>query len=437
MNSRMLSPATRNRESIASHPDPTGNKPLFPIKPDIRKRRIREWFRRNNIRLDKNEISGSLGDLGTFIPLAVGMVERCGMNLGHVLFFAGAMNVVTGFIFRLPIPVQPMKAIAAVAIAEGMTPRTIMSAGIIAGAVLFILSITGLVESIGRSIPKSAVRGIQLAVGVKLALKGIEMIAGTNVIIGSDSILTAVACFAIAIIAFTRPRIPAAAIIFVGGIALLFISRPGILSHLTFGSQLPHIIFPSFSELVRGGWRGALPQVPLTMLNSAVAVCVLSGDLFPERPLPMTRVSLSVALMNLTSCPFGGMPMCHGSGGLAAQYGFGARTGGSVIFLGVCKMALGVAFGGSLLIVIQHYPASVLGTLLCFSGYKLASVCTDQRSVFGLLVMGTTMIVSLATNMAVGALAGLILAAVLRKRINLQKEIIRPATHNDMAEGTV
>ncbi len=159
---------------------------------------MKAWLSNLNLRFDRNEISGSLGDMGTFLPLVAGMVNRCGMNLGHILFFAGAMNLVTGLTFGIPMPVQPMKAIAAVAITEGMNQSTIIASGIAAGVAILILSATGLINFVYRIVPKPVVRGLQLAIGLKLLIKGVEMIAGTGQLLAPDSVTTALLCLSIA-----------------------------------------------------------------------------------------------------------------------------------------------------------------------------------------------------------------------------------------------
>ncbi len=339
---------------------------------------MKRFFGKYNLRFDRSEISGSLGDLGTFLPLMIGMVNRCGMNLGHILFFAGAMNLVSGLIFGIPMPVQPMKSIAAIAIAEGLDENTILAAGIGAGIVLMILAITGLIDYVSRILPKSIVRGLQLAIGLKLLIKGTTLAVASGIWLGPDSILIAAACFVLILFTLNSKKLPGAILIFSAGIALMLITSPWIFSRLSFGWEWPYLHSLTSANFLTGFWRGTVPQIPLTVLNSVIAVSVLSADLFPERPLNPQKVTLSVALMNLIACPLGGMPMCHGSGGLAAQYRFGARTGGSVVFLGLAKMILAVLFGSSLLIIFTEFPVSILGVLLIFSGLELALVCRDQ-----------------------------------------------------------
>jgi hypothetical protein len=394
---RRLIPADRSETSVAS--DSEFTQPPDELQP--------RW------RVDRQEISGACGDLGTFIPLLVGMVNSCGLQLGPALLLAGVMNVITGLAFGIPMPVQPMKAIAAVAIAEGLNESTILTAGIVTSAVILTLGVTGMIDWLNRAIPKSVVRGLQLAIGFKLLVSGIGMIAGTPPLIGWDSIALGVACAAFVLVVSTSNRIPAALVVFAVGIAALVVGPASDLAGLHFGMtwRLPDL--GGADDWLTGLWRGALPQIPLTTLNSVIAVCALSADLFPRRPASPRKVAVSVALMNLLACPFGAMPLCHGAGGLAGQYRFGARTGASVVMLGAAKMALALILGDCLLAWIAAYPASVLGVLLLFSGLELAGVCRDQTKKSDFLLMILTAGACMAVNTATGFVAGWAVAVLL------------------------
>ncbi|MCH8805913.1 MAG: putative sulfate/molybdate transporter [Planctomycetes bacterium] len=374
----------------------------------------------NGLRFDRAECGGALGDLGTFIPLLVGMVNRCGLQLGPALFCAGLMNVISGLIFRIPMPVQPMKAIAAIAIAEKWEATQIMVAGLGTSVVLLLLALTGLIDWLNRTIPKSVVRGLQLALGLKLLIGGFDLIAMSSIdheslsqrLFGWDGVGMGVLCAGLVLVFYFSKRVPGALLVFGVGLVSLFASQPELLAQTQLGFAW------SWPEMPWGndwsiGLRGAVPQIPLTTLNSVIAVCALSIDLFPKRPARPRRVAISVALMNLVCCPMGAMPMCHGSGGLAAQYRFGARTGGSVVVLGVAKMTLALLFGGSLLIWLQEYPKSVLGVLLLFSGLELALVCRDQTTRMNFFVMLITAGACLALDTAIGFAVGWIVATLL------------------------
>jgi len=309
--------------------------------------------------------------------------------------------------------VKPKKAIATVAIAEGLNESEILCAGIITGVVILLLGVTGLITWLNRAVPKAVVRGLQLALGLKLLSGGFAMIAGANAWIGWDSVATGVLCAAVVLFLYFTKRVPGALVVFAIGIVALLAAQPTLLSQTRLGTSWHLPVLNQGQDWVNGLWRGAIPQIPLTTLNSVIAVCALSGDLFPKRPAHPRRVAISVALMNLVSCPFGSMPICHGAGGLAAQYRFGARTGGSVVMLGVAKIALGLFLGGSLLIWLQHYPKSVLGVLLLFSGLELSLVCRDQNKRVDFFVMLLTTGACMAVNTAVGFVVGWAMAALL------------------------
>jgi MFS superfamily sulfate permease-like transporter len=366
-------------------------------------------------RLDRHEIGGSLGDLGTFLPLLVGMAAQNGLDFAAALFFAGLFNVITGLTFAIPMAVQPMKAIAAVALTEGLTPGQIVAAGAMVSAVILVLGLTGWIEWLNRVVPKSVVRGLQLALGLSLLMKALQMVAGTQQWVGPDSYLTGLAGALVVILLFFSRRVPAALVLFVAGLLLAVWKHPEVLGTLGLGLSLPHWSPPSWADFRTSFARAALPQIPLTTLNSVIAVCALSVDLFPERPATPRRVAVSVGLMNLVGVWFGAMPMCHGAGGLAGQHRFGARTNGSILFLGAVKIVVAVALGASLMALCQAFPASVLGVMLAFSGLELALVARDQTRRIDALPMLLTAGACLGlNNIALGFALGLGLTWMLR-----------------------
>jgi MFS superfamily sulfate permease-like transporter len=371
------------------------------------------------LRFDRHETAGSLGDLGVFVPLLVGMVNRCGLQFAPALFFAGLMNVVTGLVFRIPMPVQPMKAIAAVAIAEGagggLNEAQILAAGILCSAALLLLALSGMIERLDRAIPRPVVRGLQLALGLKLMLAAVGMITATGRWFTWDGIAPALGCAALVLALQASRRFPGALVVFIIGLIGQLIADPTLLQQLRIG---PTWTMPDLGD-AHDWWmalhRAAIPQLPLTLLNSVIAVCALSVDLFPRSPARPRRVAVSVALMNLLCCPLGAMPMCHGTGGLAAQYRFGARTGGSVVLLGAAKMALALLLGSSLLAWLQAYPRSVLGVLLLFGGIELAKVCRDQRRPAAVAVMLITGAACVLANMTAGFALGWIASLLVTR----------------------
>ncbi|MEE9554199.1 MAG: molybdate transporter family protein, partial [candidate division Zixibacteria bacterium] len=296
--------------------------------------------------------------------------------------------------------------------------------------IVLLLAISGLIDVVNRIIPKPVIRGLQLAIGIKLLFAGIAMISNAGYQFAPDSVFTAIMLFVLVLISFRYGKIPGALLLFLVGIILVYVGNPVAFRDLGIGWQTPFIHFPSPGNFLNGFWRGTIPQIPLTILNSVIAVCALSTDLFPEKPLVPKKVAISVGLMNLIACPLGGMPMCHGAGGLAAQYRFGARTGGSVVLLGLAKIIFAVTFGGSLLAIISLYPASVLGVMLLFAGWQMIAVCVDMKTKLNIIPMALTAVACLTVGTAVGFIVGFVFNLILYKMIGLEKRKRENNTRN-------
>jgi hypothetical protein len=329
-----------------------------------------------------NELSGALGDLGTLLPLLIALTLTKSISLSATLVFSGLANIATGVAFGIPLPVQPMKAIAAIAISQSYTINENISAGLFVGGVVTFLSLTGLLKWFGRVVPIPVVRGIQMGAGFALVIS-----AGTSLLkpLGwtspdwSDNWLWAMAAFIFLLLSSLIPRAPYALLVFILGLTLsgihLTSHPPTHPSH--FQPWHPKTYLPSPKDFYKGAFEAGLPQLPLTTLNSILAVTSLSASLFPSNQPPTptnTQIGLSVGLANLIGCWFGAMPMCHGSGGLAAQHRFGARSGASIILLGLVKLILGLVAGESIIPLLQRFPKSLLGIMVLAAGVELAKV---------------------------------------------------------------
>jgi MFS superfamily sulfate permease-like transporter len=366
-------------------------------------------------RFNRHELAGSLGDLGTFLPLATALAIQCGMQLALIFIFAGLMHILSGWLFRQPMPVQPMKAIAAVAITQQLMPGEIAAAGILMGVLMIMLAAFGAVDALVRYVPQSVVRGIQAGVGLKLVFDAVGSLTGMDLIHaqwsaalplwGWDSLLMAGLALGL-IVCPPFKRWPVLLIVFTGGLVVAGIVQTPSAQGIRFGALNIQLAMPNAAAWWNGFWQGALPQLPLTLLNSVVAVCALSADLYPGRGIKPRRVATSVGLMNLLAVPFGGMPMCHGSGGLAAQHRFGARTGGSVIMLGAIKIVAGLVFGAALVPVVQAYPRSILAVMLLVAGLALARPARDSLQGAALIVVIVTVGGILLGNTLVGTAVG-------------------------------
>ncbi|KAI1331800.1 hypothetical protein F5Y16DRAFT_359274 [Xylariaceae sp. FL0255] len=338
-------------------------------------------FHRNNVatirRSPLAEVSGALGDLGTLLPLMIALAMNGSITLSTTLVFSGFFNIFTGVVFGIPLPVQPMKAIAAAAIASRASERETMAAGTVTAGLVLILSVTGLLRVVTKVIPIPVIKGIQFGAGLSLIIS-----AGSSLLQPLsrswnqplDNLGWTLAAFILLIFTQRQSRFPFALLIFVVGVVMAVIlvavtpdlDMPG--GHF----WRPYFLLPNWSADAVGM---GVAQLPLTTLNSVIAVSALAADLLPHLPTPsVTAVGISVAMMNLSGCWFGAMPVCHGSGGLAAQYRFGARSGASIIVLGLFKVVLGLAFGQSLIDLLGAFPRSLLGIMVLAAGLELARV---------------------------------------------------------------
>ncbi|EFX04251.1 sulfate transporter protein [Grosmannia clavigera kw1407] len=332
------------------------------------------------------EISGALGDLGTLLPLMTALAVQHSVSLSSTLVFSGLFNVATGIVFGIPLPVQPMKAIAAAAIASRASLRDTVAAGGLVSAAVLLLAATGLLRWLAVHVPVPVGKGIQLGAGLSLIISAGNSLLGPLGWLqpsGLDNRLWALAAFVglMATQGFRGGRFfPYALVTFLVGLALAL--AVALTAHAAdhnvrlpgFALWRPRVLLPHW--LSGEAWGMAVAQLPLTMLNSVVAVSALASDLLggSTTPASVTALGCSVGLMNLVGCWFGAMPVCHGAGGLAAQYRFGARSGASVILLGLFKTTLGLLLGETLVDLLGFFPRGVLGVLVLASGLELAAV---------------------------------------------------------------
>ncbi|KAK3109806.1 hypothetical protein LTR53_016543 [Teratosphaeriaceae sp. CCFEE 6253] len=325
------------------------------------------------------ELSGSLGDLGTLLPLMIALALKGSIDLPATLVFSGLTNVMTGMYYGIPLPVQPMKAIAAVAISQEFSKQETMAAGLTMGIAVFLLSATGLLRWLNRVVPLPVVKGIQVGAGLALVISaGSSMIQPLGwVTPGYDNRVLAAAAFLALVVAAMVPRLPYALLVFIIGlIVAATVSLDAGSGSSSAGLWRPSIVVPNGHAWRIGAIDAAIPQLPLTTLNSVLAVVSLSASLFPSfPPTPSTTsIGFSVAIANLVGCWFGAMPVCHGSGGLAGQYRFGARSGSSIIILGLFKLLLGLFVGQGIVPLLQRFPRSLLGVMVLAAGVELAKV---------------------------------------------------------------
>ena len=383
------------------------------------------------------EFAGSLGDLGTLLPLAVGMIMINGLNPQGLFLSIGLFYVLSGYYFGLPVPVQPMKVVGAYAIATGLTAQQISASGAWLAIILLIAGITGLIDLIGKYTPKATIRGVQLSTGSLLMVQGIKLMWGTSTFQALKSasepylviqhlgpipigIILGMVGIALTLLLLENKRFPAGLIVVCGGmvIGLLAGTREG-LNHLALNIHLPDLLpfgLPTMNDFSLVLLLLVLPQIPMTIGNAVVAYADLSKEYFGEASAKVSyrNVCLSMAAGNIVSFLLGGMPLCHGAGGLAAHYRFGARTAGSNVIIGIIFLLLALFLGSGILAIIYLIPLSILGVLLLYAGSQLCMTIMDLMSRKDLFVALVMLGITLATNLAVAFIIGIALAYALK-----------------------
>ncbi len=364
---------------------------------------------------NKMEFAGAFGDLGTLIPFVVGYITLNKMDPLGILVAFGLFKIFVGLYFRTPVPIQPMKAIGGMAIAHAgsITPGMIWGSGIFTGLFWLLMGLTGAITWIEKITTKPVVRGIMLGLGLSFVVEGLSMMKGTPWIAIGGVIIT--------LLLLKSKRFPAMLCLLAYGIMVAFIQKPeliGELSNLSIRFRLPGLTFGriSLKELLSGFVILGLPQAPLTLGNAIIGTVSENNQYFPDRKVTAKTISLDHGVMNLISACIGGVPMCHGAGGMAGHIRFGARTGGALVILGMIVLLTGLFLSDSVALLFQVFPRPILGVILFFAGVELALVVRDiklkKQNLFVLLVTtGTAM-----WNMGVAYLAGLILYYGLQRR---------------------
>ncbi len=326
-------------------------------------------------RFDRNELAGAFGDIGTDLPLIVGMIVAAGLDAASALVMFGLMQYATAVRYGMPMAVQPLKAMAVIVITQKIAGPVLFGAGLAIGIVMLALTASGALVWLARVVPKSVVRGLQLGLGAQLSLLALGDYVRSDGITGYGIAMIA---FAIAIALYGNRRFPPALPIIALGIVYAFMFNLDVRELAGgFAFTLPLSRAPTPADVWTGLVILALPQIPLSLGNSLLATRQTAHDLFPEKQVTIRQLGYTYSLMNLVSPWFGGIPTCHGSGGLMGHYTFGARTGGSLLIYGSLFLAMGLFFAGVFAQVVQVFPLPVLGVLLLFEGWALMWLARD------------------------------------------------------------
>lgn len=363
-----------------------------------------------SIRLDRHELAGAVADIGVFIPIAAALIVSNGLSATAVLLPAALLYIVAGLVYRLPVPVQPLKAFGAIAIAKGLGPDEIAAGALLMGAIFLVIGTTGLVDLAARAFPRALIRGVQLAVGLlflKIAWGLVdhppESFAAHA--LDSSSAVPLALAFLLVVLLFRRHLI---ALALVGAGLIIAVTQTA--GDLSFG--------PSALELPAFSWASigtaltvlVLPQLPLSFANSCVATADAARTYFGEAASRVRagRLASTLGAANVLSGAIAGMPVCHGAGGMTAHRSFGARTAGAPLFMGGVLLVLALGLGAGLATLLAAFPLTILAAMLAAAGIMHLGLLRDLNGArewgIALLVGGLGFFTNLAIGLAVGLL---------------------------------
>jgi len=361
--------------------------------------KIQTWF---------NETSAAFADLGTFLPLSVGLIVIAGVEASGLLFGFGLFAIATGLIYRCPIPVQPMKAVAAMGIAGLAGPDVLIATSILLGITLLIFSSTNLIGHIKRLIPNTLLHGLRVA----LAVSVLATVTGV-----ATFELVPVVILLLVLIGFHKTRLKPLScllILILGTFALgLDAGIPTDLMALTLPTaHLPNIA--AFSAALQSTY---FAQLALTITNALILTTVIASEYFHDKAKSLSekRLAFTSGTANLVLAPFGAIPMCHGAGGLSAHYGMGSRTGWSIGLFGVICLGAALLLGDNATVLMRAIPSEVVMVLVIFSSWVLADpvkltqlkpACQAIIVVMALTAMVTNLMTALALGWALEWLWG-------------------------------
>ncbi len=361
------------------------------------------------------EFSGSLGDLGVMLPLVLALISLNKVDASAVFTGVGIAYVLSALVYRLPIPVQPLKSVSAVALALGLAPVVIVTGAIWNAAAFLGMGLLGLDRWVRRAFPVPVVRGIQLGLAWLLyksawgllakapegwqggiALSGQTIIWLWVLVVGAMGFLL--------LFLFWRRDLAALGVVVFGvGISTVHIGLPPVTLHFTLPKLLP--LLPTWSQLWQGLILLALPQIPLSLGNSVYATADAARQYFGEgaRGVTERKLMLTMGASDAITAALGGIPICHGCGGLTAHYRLGARSGGAPLMLGTMFLAVGLLGSQASMDIFRLIPFPVLGVLLAYVGFQHMLLARDLRGAQAWLTALLVLALAVCTgNLAIG-----------------------------------
>lgn len=363
------------------------------------------------MRFDRRELAGAVADLGVLVPIAVTLIVANGLSATAVLLPAGLLYVAAAVVYRLPVPVQPLKAFGAIAIAKGLGSDEIAAGALLTGAIFLVLGRTGLLDLAARAFPRALIRGVQLTVGLLFLKIAWGLVTDPPAAFSAHALAprwaVPLAAVVVALAFVLRRRAVTLGLVAAAVVAVVVEVRGG----LAFGPSA--IDLPSLDLATLGTALTVLviPQVPLSFANSCLATTDAARNYFGERAARVRpgRLATTFGAADLLAGAIGGMPVCHGAGGMTAHYSFGARTGGAPLAMGGVLLGLALGLGSGLATLLTAFPLAILAGLLATAGALHIGLLRDVRGPRAWIVVGAVGAVGFLDNLAVGLAVGLAL----------------------------
>lgn len=363
------------------------------------------------------ELAGAFGDLGVALPLLVGMQAVAGFDGVRLCVVFGLMQVFAALCYGIPVPAQPLKVVAALTIAGGLAPELVFGAGFSIGLAMLLLTVTGTVEWVARAVPKCVVRGIQFGLALKLGV----VAAGYMGSGGAEGWLFSAGSLVLIAVLRRSRTVPPALIIVAAGMVFGWASGTFSSGATVTAPTVPDLVrLPGLRHVAEGFLILGLAQIPLSLGNSVLATRQVCADLYPGRGVTARKIGLTYSVMNLVSPLVGGIPVCHGSGGVVGMHLFGGRSGGAPLLSGLFFIGLGIAMGQAPGAMLVLFPLPMLGALLAAEAFALGALVRDAGEEAGdsalALAVGLCA-VTLPYGFLVGMGLGTAAAKVVRPRL--------------------
>ncbi len=366
-------------------------------------------------RFSLNEWSGALGDLGTLLPLIFALIVFNGFSTATVFFLFGTVYLLTGWFYKVPVSVQPLKAMSVIAIAKGFSPEFLASTSFFYGVLLIVLSLTGLIKWLQKIFSPALVRGIQFGIGLILTQKAIELVIQKGFLLHTPSFSLSVNLIMVLVLLVViwifqvRKNLPVALILVLASI-LVFGFLNMVPEDIQTGGKLLNLRLPDIFTLKDALIYLIIPQLPLTLGNAVYAAsdsCHVLWDKQAKRVNP-TRLSFSIGLSDLFIGLTGGFPVCHGAGGMGAHAQFGAKTGGATMIMGAILLV--TALVSPLRGFIFLIPVPLLAAMLIFDSYRMMTMIGKLKALKFVFVALTVGLISFFTrNLTLALITGFVI----------------------------